>query len=176
MNAEKETEQEIIGLIHKHKKINVKKNHIYKIIALTSFVTVCLGAFLYFSSSLFSIKSSTSPMGKISSPLAGSSTGHEVKITAETRNLEPGQYVWLAVDKPDIGLCWPKNPNLKPNIKFMTTIYEGGPKEPYRLSLYAVTKTVNDQWQEWLDRKMFGGLPMPPDKRRLDSVRLILEG
>ena len=176
MNAENETEQEIIGLIHKHKKINVKKNHIYKIIALTSFVTFCLVAFLYFGSSLFSIKSSTDPMGKISSPVVGSSTGHEVKITAETRNLEPGQYVWMAVDKPNIGLCWPKAPRIKQNIKFLTTIYEGGPKEPYTLSLYVVTKTINDQWQEWLDRKMFGGLPMPPDKRRLDSVRLILKG
>ena len=176
MNTENETEQEIIALIHKHKKINVKKNHIYRIIALTSFVTFCLMAFLYFGSSLFSIKPSTGPMGKISSPVAGSSTGHEVKITAETENLEHGQYVWLVVDKPDIGLCWPKVSKIMQNTKFMTTIYEGGPKEPYTLSLYAVTKTVNDQWQEWVDREMFGGLPMPPDKRRLDSVRLILKG
>ena len=176
MNAENETEQEIIGLIHKHKKINVKKNHIYQIITLTSFVTICLVAFLYFGSSLFSIEATTNPMGKISLPVAGSSTGNDVKVTAETRNLEPGQYVWLAVDKPDIGLCWPKAQRIEQNLKFMTTIYECGPKEPYTLSLYAVTKTVNDQWQEWIDRKMFGGLPMPPDKRRLDSVRLILKG
>lgn len=176
MNAENETEQEIIALIHKHKKINVKKNHIYKIIALASFVTFCLMAFLYFGSSLFSVKSSTGPMGKISSPVHGSSTGHEVKIIAETQNLENGHYVWLVVDKPDIGLCWPKVSKIRQNTKFMTAIYEGGPKEPYTLSLYAVTKTVNDQWQEWVDREMFGGLPMPPDKRRLDSVRLILKG
>ena len=103
------------------------------------------------------------------------SPGHEVKITTETRNLEHGQYVWLTVDKPDIGLCQPKISKIMQNTKFMTTIYEGGPKEPYTLSLYAVTKTVNDQWQEWVNKKMFGGLPMPPDKRRLDSVRLILK-
>jgi len=67
-------------------------------------------------------------------------------------------------------------PRIEQNVKFITTIYEHGPKELYILSLYVVTKTVNDQWQEWVDREMFSGLPMPPDKRRLDSVRLILKG
>jgi hypothetical protein len=44
----------------------------------------------------------------------------------------------------------------------------------YTLSLYVVNKTINDQWQEWFEREIFGGLPMPPDKSRLDSVRLVL--
>ena len=48
-------------------------------------------------------------------------------------------------------------------------------KEPYTLSLYIVNKTINDQWQEWLDKEMFGGLPMPPGTHRLASVKLILE-
>jgi len=37
-----------------------------------------------------------------------------------------------------------------------------------------VNKTINDQWQEWFEREIFGGLPMPPDKSWLDSVRLVL--
>lgn len=112
--------------------------------------------------------------GKIFSPAPGSLTGNQVKVTGQTTNLEPGQYVWLAVDKPNLGICWPKAPRIKQNCKFSTTIYEGGPKEPYTLSLYVVSKTVNDHWQEWLDAGRIGGLTMPPDKRRLDSVRLTL--
>ncbi len=48
----------------------------------------------------------TAPCGKIISPTAGTITGTKVKVTAETKNLEVGQYVWLVGDKPDIGLCY----------------------------------------------------------------------
>ena len=116
---------------------------------------------------------STAPYGKITSPTPGTKTGTQVSVTAETKNLEHGQYVWIVVDKPGIGMCWPKT-QVKPNTKFMSTIHEEGKKEPYTLSLYAVHKTINDQWQDWLDDEIFGGLPMLPDNRRLDSVRLIL--
>lgn len=116
------------------------------------------------------------PTGKISSPATGLTTSNQVPVTGKTENIEPGQHVWLAVDKPDLGLCWPKEPGLKPNCSFSTVIYEGGPKEPYTLSLYIVNKTVNDQWEEWLGSERLGGLPMPPDKRRLDSVKLVLGG
>ncbi|GEM_PF-3536776 len=122
-----------------------------------------------------SADSSTKPYGKLFSPTTGSRTGRKVNVSGETRNLDVGQYVWLAVDKPDIGLCWPKAGRIKLNTKFMTTIYEGGPQGHYTLSLYAVNKLINDQWQEWLDHKIFGGLPMPPDKRRLDAVILTLD-
>ncbi len=174
MNEEKNTEKRIVDLINKHKKVNVKKPHIYKIVILSSFTTLCLVAFLYFATSLFSSNTVTDIYGKILSPSAGSITSQAVKVIGETKNLEPGQYVWLAVDKPKIGLCWPKEPKILPNTGFKTIIYEGGPKEPYTLSVYAVNKIINDQWQEWLDNEIYGGLPMPPDKRRLDSVRLIL--
>lgn len=130
---------------------------------------------LYFTASLLADpESSTGPSGKIYTPSTGSITSTAVKVTAETKNLEPGQYVWLAVDKPNIGLCWPKCPRIEPNSKFSTIIYEEGPEEPYQLSLYAVNKTTHDHWQEWLDQEKFGGLPMPPDPRRLDSVKLVL--
>jgi len=161
-------------LLKKKESEKSKKNITYKIIALSSFATICIVTFLYFSTSLFSSSPITGPYGKIHSPAAGSVTGKEVSVTAETRNLEPGQYVWLVVDKPDIGLCWPKGQRLASNKSFTTVIYEEGKKEPYTLSLYVVSKTINDQWQEWLDAAMHGGLSMPPDKRRLDSVKLIL--
>ncbi|SDU66037.1 hypothetical protein [Desulfobacula phenolica] len=138
-------------------------------------IIICLVVFgVQYSTTLFSSDSATGPYGKIILPSTGSVTGKDVNVTGETKNLESGQYIWLAVDKPDLGLCWPKATRIKANTRFKTTIYEGGPKEPYTLSLYAVTKTVNDQWQEWLEKEMHGGVPMPPDKRRLDSVRLVL--
>jgi hypothetical protein len=83
--------------------------------------------------------------------------------------------VWLAVDKPKIGLCWPKGYKIPINTKIQTTIYEGGPKEPYRLSLYAFNETWSNNWQHWIDHQIFGGLPMPPDSKRLASVVLILK-
>jgi len=113
--------------------------------------------------------------GKIMSPIAGTTTGTEIKVSAETKDLEPGQYVWLAVDKPEIDLCWPKM-SAPANTRFMTTIKEAGPTGNYTVSLYAVPKTINDQWQEWLDQGRFGGLPILPEDRRLDSVDLLLGG
>ncbi|MDM8536919.1 hypothetical protein QUF70_09220 [Desulfobacterales bacterium HSG17] len=116
---------------------------------------------------------STEAYGKITSPTTGTTTGAHVKVTVETKNLEPGQYVWLAVDKPEISLCWPKTSGIKLNTKFMTTISEEDSTGSYTLSLYVVHKTINEQWQRWLDKDMHGGLPMLPDKRRLDSVILL---
>ena len=112
--------------------------------------------------------------GKITSPIAGTATSVAVNVTAETRNIEPGQYIWLVVDKPGINLCWPKI-QIEPGTKFKTIIYEEGKKGHYTLSLYVVHKTINDQWQKWLGNKLSGGLPMLPERSRLDAVRLILE-
>ncbi|NOX32537.1 MAG: hypothetical protein GXP56_02200, partial [Deltaproteobacteria bacterium] len=165
---EKDLKSEIIQALRENADSHpetIKKSQVLKIISLTSFISLCIVAFLYFSTSIFSSDPITGPYGKIISPAAGSLTGQTVKVIGETQNLEPGQYVWLAVDKPDLGLCWPKAPRIQPNTKFKTTIYEGGPKEPYTLSLYAVNKTINDQWQDWIGNGIFGGLPMPPDKR-----------
>lgn len=149
----------------------VKKSISLKlIIAIAMIITI--GVYLVTSSKQSGGKTAPEPFGKIHSPGPGAITGKEVTVIAETKNLEPGQYIWLAVDKPGISLCWPKK-QLHGNSKFTTTILEEGPKEPYTLSLYAVNKTINDQWQEWLDAGRLGGLPMPPDRRRLDSVRLI---
>lgn len=153
-----------------------QKSLLYKIIAITSITTLAAVLFFYSAGSLFSSPEHTGPWGEISSPTAGTITGAAVKVVGATKNIEPGQYVWLAVDKPDLGLCWPKVPGIAPNTGFSTVIDESGPREPYSLSLYAVTKTINDQWQNWLAEGKFGGLPMPPDNRLLDSVELILGG
>lgn len=129
---------------------------------------------LQYSTSIFSTGSSTDPQGKITTPADGSSTGKEVRVVGETKNINAGQYIWLAIDKPDLGLCWPKKRILR-NTRFSTTILEEGPKEAYRLSLYVLNETFHDQWKDWRDQKIFGGLHMPPESQRLDQITLLLE-
>ena len=120
-------------------------------------------------------KQTTKPQGKIISPVEGTVTGNEISVICETKNIEPGSYIWLAVDKPELGLCWAKAFSLPINTRVQTTIHEGGPKEPYRISLYILNESYNTQWQDWKDHEIFGGLHMPPDSKRLASVELILK-
>ena len=141
-------------------------------ILFTALIVLLVIIGLQYSTTLFSSAQSRGPYGKIHSPKNGATTGSDVKITAETRNLVPGTYVWIAVDKPNLDLCWPKK-LVKANIKFRTDILEEGPKERYGLSIYALNETLHNQWQEWKDKQIFGGLPMPPDNRRLDTVRVM---
>ncbi len=116
----------------------------------------------------------TEPTGKIIAPIPGTITGNKVTVILETKNLELGTCVWLAVDKPELGLCWPKAHRIEPNTKVQVEIFEEGPKEPYRLSLYTLNEYFDKQWQEWIDHDMFGGLHMPPASKRLASVELVL--
>jgi hypothetical protein len=142
---------------------------------VSALTTLCLVLFILFINNLFSEPPLLGPWARITFPLPGTTTETNVKITAETRNIEPGQHIWLAVDKPDLELCRPKSPRLMPNTGFSTTICERGPNGPgpYRVSVYAVTKTLNDQWEDWVNKKQLGGLPMPPKQRRLASVVLV---
>lgn len=114
--------------------------------------------------------------GKIIQPAAGSETGSRVKVTARTWDIEPGEYVWLVVDKPEMGVCWPKFHVSEVNIHFKIAIYEGGPDGPYSLSLYVVNQDIHDQWTAWQSARKVGGVPMLPKQRLLDTVRLVLKG
>jgi hypothetical protein len=149
------------------------KKNLYSVMIVSALTTLCLVLFILFINNLFSEPHQPGPWARITFPLPGTTNGTNVKITTETRNIEPGRHIWLAVDKPDLELCWPKSPRLMPNTGFSTTIYERGPAEPYWVSVYAVTKTLNDQWEDWVKMKRLGGLPMPPENRRIDSVVLM---
>ncbi len=151
------------------KKPTIQKS---KVLFITAFISlIAVGVLI--ANLMGSSDTVVGPWGKIITPKPGTSTREEVQVTVETRNLSQGQYVWLAVDKPALGLCWPKAPRIEPNFLLRTAIFEGGPNEQYTLSLYLVDEYTNEQWQEWLDRKIFGGLPMLPNSRRLDSTILI---
>ena len=176
--AENDLKKKIIQAITENKdpnqsNSNNQKKSLRSVIISSVAVTSCLVFLILFLNGLFSETTPTGPWAKISLPSPGTTTGTNVKITAETRNIEPGQYIWLAVDKPKLGLCWPKPLKLHPNTAFATSIHEGGPNEPYRVSIYAVNKTLNDQWEDWVNRNLLSGLPMPPKTRRLASVVLI---
>lgn len=49
------------------------------------------------------------PRGVITAPAEGSSTSRIVELEGFTKNIPPEhQYIWIAIDVPDLGLCWPK--------------------------------------------------------------------
>lgn len=120
------------------------------------------------------------PRGKITSPTAGTKTARIVEIEGYTKRIPPDRrYVWVVVELPDRGLCWPKRPIYKPNGTSKTTILEKGPNKKFTVSLYAVDKACNDEILHWLDvsRKSGreSGLNIVPKEFRLDSVNLKLQ-
>ncbi|MCP4020645.1 MAG: hypothetical protein GY729_02280, partial [Desulfobacteraceae bacterium] len=108
---------------------------------------------MHYSTTLFNPKQPSGPWAKITTPAIGSTTGQRIKVVGESGNLQPGQFLWLAVDKPHKGLCWPKPPHLRANMKFQTTIDERGPKEAYILSLYVLNQKLHMQWRQWVREK-----------------------
>lgn len=117
------------------------------------------------------------PFGKITSPIPNAITDRVVTITGYTENVPfDTPFVWLIVDVPSIGRCWPKKPLIQPNGTFQATIFEGGPNMDYTVSLYAVGYGLNKTIEQWFAAGTFGGLPMIPSQYRLDSVRLTLNG
>lgn len=128
---------------------------------------------LQYSTSLFSPDPETESWGKIILPAAGSVIGNDVTIVGETQDIAAGHYIWIAVDKPDIGLCWPQKRVLR-NTRFRTKLKVEGHKRPYFLSLYILNETLHIQWKNQQEREILGGLPMLTEMRRLDSVKLIL--
>ncbi len=79
-----------------------------KLIASGFICTVAIIIAVVWGISLNNSTTPAGPWGELASPHAGETTGTEVSVIGETRNIEPGQHIWLAVDKPQKGLCWPK--------------------------------------------------------------------
>ena len=172
---------EVKERVKKAIKENASENRTirYKRVALSSIFIPASIAIIYTGISYFNTPSPepipSGPGGAILSPVQGSATGNMVRVQGKTQNIEPGKYIWLVVDKPALQPCWPKIHCSEPNTSFMTTIKENGPPEAYILSLYAVNERTHKQFTDWQKHKIFGGLPMLPENRKLDSVLLRLD-
>ncbi len=136
-------------------------------------LAVCLAFFgILFVSTIFYPEAVIGPTGKIHSPIPGSSTGSEVRIVGQTKNITTGQHVWIALDKPRTGLCWPKT-DIYGNTRFSAVIQKEPSEQSVRISLYILDETFHQTWKQWLERGTLGGLHLPPDVKRLDSVNLL---
>ncbi len=133
-------------------------------------VTLIFGG-LHYSTTLFSPDPEKDAWGKIITPQDGSKIGKSIKVVGETQDIKKGVYIWLAVDKPGTGLCQPKKRVLR-NTRFIATILHKGSKGVFKLSLYFLDETTHNNWQNFQDQRLSGGLPIPPDAKRLDQVTL----
>ncbi|WP_319409317.1 hypothetical protein [uncultured Desulfosarcina sp.] len=103
------------------------------------------------------------PGGRITAPLPHTITDRTLTVSGYTTNLPVDMpFVWLIVDVPSIGRCWPMKPMIQPNGTFPATIYEGGPTMEYTVSLYAVGYGLNKTIEQWFCDGTFGGLSMIP--------------
>ncbi len=127
-------------------------------------IAVIWGLYLFFSTL------PANPWGKITSLSSKNNPEINVKVIGETKNIESGQYLWLTIDNPDSDLCWPKVPRISPNMKFQTIIDQENERKPFAISLYAVNRATNEQWQAWLSEGRIDGLPIPPENKRLHTV------
>ena len=117
--------------------------------------------------------SASGPLGKITAPLNNSKSSRTIKISGYTKNLPPDRpYVTLAVDVKGIGLCWPKKPFIHPNTQFQATFHEGGPAGTCCVSLYAVNRDLYEKIKQWFEEQRLSGMPIFPNRYRLDSVNL----
>ena len=120
------------------------------------------------------------PRGEITAPTEGSLTDRVVELQGFTKNIPPEhQYIWIAVDVPDIGHCWPKRQIYSINDRFKAKFLELGPNENFTVSLYAVPRNVHLDILAWIKdcwlTKAETGFRMILDSLRLDSITLKLE-
>ena len=117
--------------------------------------------------------SSSEPRGEITQPENGSKISRTIVISGYTENIPPDRpYVIIAADVKNKNLSWPKKPVIKPNVRFLTTFYEGGSAGECVVSLYAVNDDLYKKIKQWFKEERLGGMPMLPDRFRLDSVSL----
>jgi len=121
--------------------------------------------------------SASDPQGKITYPPHKSNSDRTITISGHTKNLPPDRpYVIIAVDVEKQRLCWPKRPFIKPNTRFQTTINEGGPAGTCVVSLYAVNRDHYEKINQWFKEQRLSGIPLLPDRYRLDSISLKIKG
>jgi hypothetical protein len=123
---------------------------------------------------VFSPESSIRVTGKIISPLNKSTVDKEILVVGETKNVNAGQYIWLAFDNPKFRTCWPRI-QVQGNIEFSITILEKSLKDDLRLSLYVMNEKRHKKWIEWQSTQKPSGVKMPSGRKYLDHVNIILK-
>ncbi len=129
---------------------------------------------LHFGIDIFNTEPTLRVTGEIISPLKNAVTGKEIKVVGETKNVNVGQYIWLAIDNLEYGKCWPKT-HVPGNIEFSTIVLEEELKSDQRLSLYLLNEKLHKQWKEWQSKENPLGVRGLSGKRQLDFVSLVLE-
>ena len=102
-----------------------------------------------------------------------------MEIEGFTKNIPPEhQYIWIAIDVPDLNLCWPKRQIYSINKAFKIKIYEGGPHAEFTISLYAVPRYLHVDILDWFKdsqrTKTETGFKMIFNRLRLDTINLKL--
>ena len=121
------------------------------------------------------------PKGAFINPANGFFTGRLVEIEGYTQNIPPDRrFIWVTVDVPGIGLCWPKRPIYRLNGPFKTKFLEQGPNREFIVGLYAVDHSYNTEILKWFEEcritKSAAGFPLLPPDYRLDAIVLKLKG
>ena len=97
--------------------------------------------------------------------------GDTINFPAERR------YLWIVVDVPELGLCWPKRPVHYPNQAFGMKFYENNRDNNGKVSIYALSRAYDQKIREWmnfvLNSGAADGLSMLPEEYRVDSIKLL---
>ena len=120
------------------------------------------------------------PRGRFTTPVQGVSVPRLFEFEGYTRNIPlERRFVLVAVDVPEIKLCWPHRQIYRPDEPFRVKINEQGPNRTFTVSLYAVPADLHREIREWFE---FGqktgsreGFPLLPEKLRLCRIGLCLK-
>lgn len=125
-------------------------------------------------SNVFNPEPSIKVTGRIISPLSATTIDKELIVVCETKNVNAGQYIWLAFDKPEFRACWPLI-QVPGNREFSAPILDRSLKDGLRLSMYVLNETRHKKWIEWQGTQKSEGVKMPMGSQHLHHINIILK-
>jgi hypothetical protein len=148
--------------------VNKKQPFIITVILVLVFLVV------FFTTNVFNPKPGMQVTGKIISPLNRTTIDKEIIVVGETKNVNAGQYIWLAFDNSEFRTCWPRI-QVPGNIEFSITILEKSLKDDLRLSLYVMNEKRHKKWVEWQGTQNPRGVKLISGRNHLHYVNIILK-
>jgi len=142
------------------------------IIIIAILILVCL--VVLSKTNIFTTEPPINATGKIISPLNKDTIGSEFVVEGKTKNVNNGQYVWLAFDNPEYRTSFPRA-IVPGNEEFKVTIIEKYLDDHLRLSLYVLNEAEHKEWLGWENKKEAKGLKMPTGRKHLDHANLVLK-